>query len=85
MFNLAQVAKTIAPFWKELCVLFGAVGVAWAYWKARQDIWAVTRARGGSATYQDVVLTQILKSMSRMQYLMLILIFLVSILVLLTE
>ena len=85
MFDLAQVAKIIAPFWKELSVLFAGLGVAWAYWKARQEVWEVTRAKGGSATYQDVVLTRIMKSMSRMQSLMLVLIFMVSILVLLTR
>ena len=85
MFDLTQLAKMVAPFWKELCVLFAGVGVAWAYWKARQEIWEVTRAKGGSATYQDVVLTRIMMSMSRMQYLMVVLIFLMSILVLLTK
>jgi len=85
MFELVQLAKTVAPFWKELCVLFAGAGVAWAYWKARQEIWEVTRAKGGPATYQDVVLTRIMRSMSRIQYLMLVMIFMVSILVLLTK
>ncbi len=85
MFDLTQLAKTVAPFWKELCVLLAAVSVGWAYWKARQEIWEVTRAKGGSATYQDVVLTRIMKSVSRTQYLMLVLIFMLSILVLLTK
>ncbi|HZQ13883.1 MAG TPA: hypothetical protein VFB31_13845 [Pseudolabrys sp.] len=85
MFDLAQLARMAAPFWKELCVLIAGIGVAWAYWKARQEIWEVTRSKGGAATYQDVVLTRIMKSMSRMQYLLLVLIFMVSILVLLTK
>jgi hypothetical protein len=85
MSDLAQLAKMVTPFWKELCVFFAGVGVGWAYWKARQEIWEVTRAKGGSATYQDVVLTQILKSVSRTQYLLLVLIFIVSILLLLTK
>ena len=85
MFDITQLAKLVAPFWKELCVLLAAVGVGWAYWKARQELWEVMRVKGGPATYQDVVLTQILKSVSRTQYLMLVLIFMVSILVLLTK
>jgi hypothetical protein len=85
MFDLTEVAKMAAPFWKELCVVLAGIGVVWAFWKARQEVWEVTRAKGGSATYQDVVLTRIMRSVSRTQYLITVLIFIMSMLVLLTK
>jgi len=87
MADVLEILKSVAPLWKLIALALVVAGIYFAYWKTDIDLQKMIRrtATDHSASFQDVVLTEILRAASRTQKLTLVLVVILIILVLLLE